>query len=223
MFVFSFVPYRNLHFWTDLHQTLHTSPPWSGRDRRVRMDSQYSTFPTFSTSSVASVCPMLRRRWLPAAGAPSKALYSWFRNVFVWRHALDVLADDTCAFLQAVFFTCARLFRDSVSSVTPARVRVTSRTRCRGARQLRILTARVLNCEFAVSINKAQGQSLQIAGIHLQNPSFSHGQLYVACSRVEHPTNHYILAPGGKTMNIAYPTTLQWHFWQNITIQFRCF
>jgi hypothetical protein len=39
---------------------------------------------------------------------------------------------------------------------------------------------------FAVSINKAQGQSLKIVGIHLQNPCFSHGQLYVACSRVGH-------------------------------------
>ena len=38
----------------------------------------------------------------------------------------------------------------------------------------------------ASKINKAQGQSLKIAGIHLQNPCFSHGQLYVACSRVGH-------------------------------------
>jgi ATP-dependent DNA helicase PIF1 len=52
---------------------------------------------------------------------------------------------------------------------------------------------------FAVSINKAQGQSLKIVGIHQQNPCFSHGQLYVACSTVGHPTNLDILAPGGKT------------------------
>jgi hypothetical protein len=38
------------------------------------MDSQYFTFPNFSTSSVASVFPMLRRRWLLAAGASAKAL-----------------------------------------------------------------------------------------------------------------------------------------------------
>jgi len=37
---------------------------------------------------------------------------------------------------------------------------------------------------FAMSINKAQGQSLQVAGINLKTPCFSHGQLYVACSRV---------------------------------------
>jgi len=62
---------------------------------------------------------------------------------------------------------------------------------------------------FAMSINKAQGQSLKIAGIHLQNPCFWHGQLYVACSRVGHPSNLHILAPGGKTWNIVYPAALQ--------------
>jgi len=29
--------YTNPHFWTNLNQTLHTSPPSSGRDRRVCM------------------------------------------------------------------------------------------------------------------------------------------------------------------------------------------
>jgi ATP-dependent DNA helicase PIF1 len=73
---------------------------------------------------------------------------------------------------------------------------------------------------FAMSINKAQGQSLKIAGIHLQNPCFSHGQIYVTCSRVRHPTNLHILAPGGKTRNIVHLTALQWHFSQNITTLF---
>jgi len=62
---------------------------------------------------------------------------------------------------------------------------------------------------FAMSTNKAQGQSLKIAGIHLQNPCFSHGQLYVAYSRVGHSRNLYILAPGGKTRNNVYPAALQ--------------
>jgi len=62
---------------------------------------------------------------------------------------------------------------------------------------------------FVMSINKAQGQSLKIAGIHLQNQCFSHGQLYVTCSRVGHSTNLYILAPGGKTRNNVYPAALQ--------------
>ncbi|KAG5542824.1 hypothetical protein RHGRI_015805 [Rhododendron griersonianum] len=36
---------------------------------------------------------------------------------------------------------------------------------------------------FAMTINKAQGQTLDTVGINLQQPVFSHGQLYVALSR----------------------------------------
>ena len=62
---------------------------------------------------------------------------------------------------------------------------------------------------FALSINKAQGQSLQVVGLDLQNPCFSHGQLYVGCSRVGSSDNLFILAPNGKTSNIVYPEALQ--------------
>ena len=58
---------------------------------------------------------------------------------------------------------------------------------------------------YAISINKSQGQSLKFAGIHLAAGScFSHGQLYVACSRCGDNRNLTILAPGGKTRNIVY-------------------
>ncbi|UYV80257.1 KLHDC10 [Cordylochernes scorpioides] len=46
-----------------------------------------------------------------------------------------------------------------------------------------------IRVSFAMSINKAQGQSLKIAGIDLEQPCFSHGQLYVACSRLEATEN----------------------------------
>ena len=42
---------------------------------------------------------------------------------------------------------------------------------------------------FAMSINKAQGQSLKVVGLNLQSPCFSHGQLYVGCSRVGNGKN----------------------------------
>jgi ATP-dependent exoDNAse (exonuclease V) alpha subunit len=62
---------------------------------------------------------------------------------------------------------------------------------------------------FAMTINKAQGQSLQVCGLNLKNPCFSHGQLYVACSRVGKPSDLFVYAPEGKTKNIVYPKALQ--------------
>ena len=38
-----------------------------------------------------------------------------------------------------------------------------------------------------MTINKAQGQTLERVGVCLDTPCFSHGQLYVAASRVGHP------------------------------------
>ncbi len=40
---------------------------------------------------------------------------------------------------------------------------------------------------FAITINKSQGQSIKYCVVDLRSPCFSHGQFYVACSRVGSP------------------------------------
>ena len=48
---------------------------------------------------------------------------------------------------------------------------------------------------FAMTINKAEGQSLKYVGIHLISPVFCHGQLYVALSRATSCEKVHILLP----------------------------
>jgi len=61
---------------------------------------------------------------------------------------------------------------------------------------------------FAMTINKSQGQTLKTVGIDLREDCFTHGQFYVACSRVSTPTSLVILAPTGNTSNVVYKEIL---------------
>ncbi|UYV67627.1 hypothetical protein LAZ67_5001401 [Cordylochernes scorpioides] len=62
---------------------------------------------------------------------------------------------------------------------------------------------------FAMTINKSQGQTLQVVGVHLESPCFSHGQLYVACSRVSSHKNLFVFSyTFSKTRNIVYQGAL---------------
>jgi ATP-dependent DNA helicase PIF1 len=62
---------------------------------------------------------------------------------------------------------------------------------------------------FAMSINKAQGQTMNKVGIYLQSEVFSHGQLYVALSRVTNVDNLVLLTRNGRKMsNVAYKEAL---------------
>jgi ATP-dependent exoDNAse (exonuclease V) alpha subunit len=63
---------------------------------------------------------------------------------------------------------------------------------------------------FAMTINKAQGQSLKYVGIHLISPVFCHGQLYVALSRATSCERIHILLPNTstKTTNVVYSEVL---------------
>lgn len=62
---------------------------------------------------------------------------------------------------------------------------------------------------FAMTINKSQGQTLKFAGVDLRQPCFSHGQFYVACSRVSSSCSLVILVtPSRTTKNVVYKEIL---------------
>jgi ATP-dependent DNA helicase PIF1 len=61
---------------------------------------------------------------------------------------------------------------------------------------------------FAITINKAQGQSFELCDLDLRTDCFSHGQVYVACSRVSKPDNLYICTADGTTKNNVYQQAL---------------
>jgi hypothetical protein len=64
---------------------------------------------------------------------------------------------------------------------------------------------------FIMTINKAQGQSLQKVGIDLRQSVFTYGQFYVAFSRITDMANLDVLLPyrdSGMVKNIVYPEIL---------------
>ena len=64
---------------------------------------------------------------------------------------------------------------------------------------------------FAMTINKAQGQTFKKVGIWLKEACFGHGQLYVACSRVGKPDRLHIAvnkSEHGLTRNVVYKEAL---------------
>ncbi|KAL4576257.1 hypothetical protein LXL04_012348 [Taraxacum kok-saghyz] len=53
---------------------------------------------------------------------------------------------------------------------------------------------------FAMTINKAQGQTIPNVGVYLPDPVFSLGQLYVALSRgISHANTKVLVKPHEKT------------------------
>ncbi|XP_057720223.1 uncharacterized protein LOC130934697 [Arachis stenosperma] len=67
-----------------------------------------------------------------------------------------------------------------------------------------------VSLSFAMTINKSQGQTLSTVGLFLHRPVFSHGQLYVALSRVRNRNGLKILLcdegldDAGRTENVVF-------------------
>ena len=69
---------------------------------------------------------------------------------------------------------------------------------------------------FAVTSNKAQGQTFKVVGIYLPQDFFAHGQPYVAISRVQIPKNLRLYRPNeakktNQTTNVVYKEVLKCH------------
>jgi len=65
---------------------------------------------------------------------------------------------------------------------------------------------------FAITINKSQGQTVKHVGLDLRRPVFTHGQFYVAISRVTSRLNIKAIWEANKqeanTKNIVYTEVL---------------
>ena len=62
---------------------------------------------------------------------------------------------------------------------------------------------------FAMTVHKSQGQTFNTVGVDLSEMCFSHGQMYVACSRTGSPENLYMLTRNGQSRNVVFKEVLR--------------
>jgi hypothetical protein len=92
------------------------------------------------------------------------------------------------------------------------RIKLSTKAISRTKQQTLVHTEFPFRLAFAMTINKAQGQSLDHVGLDLRKPVFSHGQLYVALSQSTSPASVIVLLPLSSphhTPNIVYDEILQ--------------
>jgi len=89
LFVCMYGTYTNSHFWTDLNQTLHTSPPVVWKRLYVWTRNSRPLWP-FWPFYFGGHCNIMGTRWLPARPFSAIPLYPWFQLMFAWRHRQDV-------------------------------------------------------------------------------------------------------------------------------------
>ncbi|XP_078428000.1 uncharacterized protein LOC144700447 [Wolffia australiana] len=70
-----------------------------------------------------------------------------------------------------------------------------------------------LRLDFAMTINKSQGQTLDTVGLYLPHPLFTHGQLYFALSRTQIGLVGIVFCDGGANRptvtNVVYAEVFQ--------------
>ncbi|KAF0298467.1 ATP-dependent DNA helicase PIF1 [Amphibalanus amphitrite] len=66
-----------------------------------------------------------------------------------------------------------------------------------------------LSVAFGMTINRSQGQTKKRVGVYLPSPVFTHGQLYVAMSRVGAAAGVEVFVAGTSTRNVVYQEVLE--------------
>jgi len=133
-------------------------------------------------------CPLILLRNL----APARGLCNGTRLILLWAsgRVLEVKILGGQHNSEISFISCIGL----IPSIQPS---ITFQLR---RRQFPV------RLTFALTINKAQGQSVRHVGIDLHEPIFSHGQLYVALSQATFRKCVKILLPSTTSADCLYNT-----------------